>query len=227
MSLHDAAHWIRKARTALVRALRKQFGPIEYYETIETHKSGWPHLHLLLRAPYIPQRIYSALWLGLTGSFKAHIQGVQNTGTAVHECIKYYLKSARTLHQLAPNVRVYAYSRNWLPDGYHEHPDRDPDIVSLGFNKLPPATLDDIAELLGFDVTPDPLSPHRATYHLRAPPHPRLLQELRQSGSFSLGRLGIILTWWIHSQTHNLEDLHNQFDLAHLWDPRKGSYLGD
>lgn len=51
------------ARQNLFRAIRKEFGSFEYFSVLEfTSKTRLPHLHLLGRGLFIPQRELSTLW---------------------------------------------------------------------------------------------------------------------------------------------------------------------
>lgn len=60
------------ARQNFFRAIRKEYGSFEYFSVLEfTSKSRLPHLHLLGRGLYIPQRDLSNLWANATES--AHI----------------------------------------------------------------------------------------------------------------------------------------------------------
>lgn len=59
--------WAFSRLVALMRRFSKP-EPVEYLAVWERTKAGWPHLHVLLRGPFIPQRLVSRWWGSLTGS---------------------------------------------------------------------------------------------------------------------------------------------------------------
>jgi len=64
------------ARQLLFRSIRKEFGHFEYFSVLEfTSKTRLPHLHLLGRGLFIPQRRLSDLWGKATET--AHIKRSQ------------------------------------------------------------------------------------------------------------------------------------------------------
>jgi hypothetical protein len=76
----------------LIKILRKQFGPIEYFRVLEVTKKGWPHWHFLLRSGFIAQRTLSDVWKSLTGAPIVDIRKVQKTFHAYSYCVKYLAK---------------------------------------------------------------------------------------------------------------------------------------
>lgn len=69
---------------------------IEYALVWETTKRGWPHAHLLLRAPYIPHAFISRAWLDLTGSPVVDIRRVKSNGHVAAYVSKYLAKDPET-----------------------------------------------------------------------------------------------------------------------------------
>lgn len=54
---HKAAHALVVAWRRMREAIQKSKGlrPIPFIAVFEAHKSGWPHLHILCRMPFVPQ----------------------------------------------------------------------------------------------------------------------------------------------------------------------------
>ena len=65
---------------------------IEYFLVWERTKAGWPHAHLLLRAPYVPQAWLSRHWEELTGARIVDIRRVHTAGQVVSYISKYLSK---------------------------------------------------------------------------------------------------------------------------------------
>lgn len=79
----------------LVRQQAKREGyadRIEYLAVFEAHKSGWPHLHILARAPYIPQAWLSERMEKYSGGRVVWISSVKSKRHAARYVAKYVSK---------------------------------------------------------------------------------------------------------------------------------------
>jgi len=78
----------------LFKRLRRRFpaGHIQYALVWEWTKAGWPHAHLLIRAPFIPQALVSNLWAELTGSPIVDIRAVKSRAQVANYVTKYLSK---------------------------------------------------------------------------------------------------------------------------------------
>jgi len=65
---------------------------VEYFLVWERTAKGWPHAHLLLRAPYVPQTWLSRHWADLTGAPIIDIRQVHTAGQVVAYISKYLTK---------------------------------------------------------------------------------------------------------------------------------------
>lgn len=65
---------------------------IEYLAVWERTKKGWPHLHVLLRAPYLPQARISSLWKELTASPIVDIRAAHDPRRDAFYVAKYLTK---------------------------------------------------------------------------------------------------------------------------------------
>lgn len=79
----------------LMKRLRRAHpkASIRYVKVVELHKSGVPHLHVAMEAPYINQRTIARHWRELTGSFIVDIRRIKPKGGAGRYLAKYLTKS--------------------------------------------------------------------------------------------------------------------------------------
>jgi hypothetical protein len=107
----ECAVGMRDAFAKLIRIMRKQWPgrTIEYMRVFEKTKAGWPHLHVLMRAPWIDQKWLSATWEELTGAFIVDIRAVDNVEKAVFYVTKYIGKELAKFE----GVQRWFRSRNW------------------------------------------------------------------------------------------------------------------
>lgn len=87
----EAARDMKRAFVALRKALAREKGitKLPFIAVFEKTKLGWPHLHLLVRAPWIDQRWLSDTWKRLCGAFVVDIRKVQDNGRAARYVSKY------------------------------------------------------------------------------------------------------------------------------------------
>ena len=80
---HQAARDLKRAWCALRRRMQR-FRPgaqIDFLAVFERHKSGFPHLHILLRAPFISVRRLRTWWEEITvHSWNVNIMGLKTDG---------------------------------------------------------------------------------------------------------------------------------------------------
>jgi len=93
----------------LFKRLRRRFPTyrIEYALVWEKTKKGWPHAHLLVRAPFIPQPILSRLWAAVSGAFIVDVRKVSSRAHAAAYVTKYLTKSP----EVPPGFRRFRTSR--------------------------------------------------------------------------------------------------------------------
>lgn len=112
----------------LVKALRRRHGPdkIAYLYVVERHRSGWPHLHVLLRSPWIDQRWLSAVMEQLADGPVVDIRKIDNAGRVGAYVAKYVGKAPAQVG----NHKRYAKTRNYetRPE-WREKPRRDWRVV--------------------------------------------------------------------------------------------------
>jgi len=89
-----------KALPKFIRLARDRFGPMEYAGIWELHESGYPHLHLAQRGPFLPQRWMSAHWARLGIGKIVHIKRIHDGPGCARYVAKYMAKTmqGRTSH---------------------------------------------------------------------------------------------------------------------------------
>lgn len=105
--LHDA--WKRLVKRILRHFRWKDF---QYMAFIEKTKLGEPHLHILLRCPFIPQKWLSAQMKDLVNSPVVWIEQVKGTARAIRYVTKYVGKAPAQFG----TAKRYWISRLWRLD---------------------------------------------------------------------------------------------------------------
>jgi len=105
----------------LVKRLRRQHGAsaINYLAVVERTKQGEPHLHILLRSPFIPQSWLSAAMEGLIGAPIVDIRLIRQARKAVRYVAKYVTKDP---HQFAGAKRYWHSTQYELDNDYSPPP---------------------------------------------------------------------------------------------------------
>jgi hypothetical protein len=86
-----AARELIRGLTALRRRIARRWPGqrLSFIAVFEKHKSGYPHLHLLIRAPFMPITWLKASWEEITGSFQVYVSKISTIGHAALYCAKY------------------------------------------------------------------------------------------------------------------------------------------
>lgn len=94
------------------RKLRRDFPKVrlEYLYIVERHKSGYAHLHVLCRAPYIPQKVLSGIMRYLFRGQVVDIRKVHNPRQVIAYVAKYLTKEPAKF----PGHHIYGRSHGWL-----------------------------------------------------------------------------------------------------------------
>jgi len=100
------------AVNSLFKRIRRRWpdADVQYFLAWETTRKGWPHAHLLLRAPFLPQRWLSAQWNELTNAPIVDIRQVQGASAAAAYIAKYLSKDFAA----PPGFKRYRCSRHFF-----------------------------------------------------------------------------------------------------------------
>jgi len=114
----ERLHLLAHAWRVVVQRLRRRYGAdqINYFAVVEETKHGEPHLHILLRSPYIPQSYISAAMADLINAPIVDIRRIKTVRDAVTYVAKYIAKAPAQFGK----AKRYWSSRNWEV-GAEEH----------------------------------------------------------------------------------------------------------
>jgi hypothetical protein len=95
----------------LMKRIKRTFHvkALPYFVVIEATAIGEPHAHLLLRAPFIPQRWLSAMWQELTGWPVVDIRQIRDRDHAMYYVTKYLSKKPARFG----TMKRFWRSRDW------------------------------------------------------------------------------------------------------------------
>jgi len=102
---------LSNAWNIVVKRLRRKYvgKTIDYLCVVEETKNGEPHLHILLRCPYIPQRFLSDCFAELIGAPVVDIRAVKGLREVVRYVAKYITKAPKQFG----HAKRYWCSKGW------------------------------------------------------------------------------------------------------------------
>lgn len=108
----DAYHRANAGISLLIKRWRRKFpnDPVEYFLVWEKTKAGWPHAHILLKAPKVSKHWLSQNWRELTGSYIVDVQAVSSQEHAARYLAKYLAKDP----QVPPGQRRWRRSAKFF-----------------------------------------------------------------------------------------------------------------
>ena len=109
----DAIRTLNKVWSRFVTRVRRKYKSFEFVRVWELHESGYPHLHVLQRGTFIPQKWLSATWNACGGGQVCDIRRVHNDKAAAAYITKYLGKGFARLATDFPNLRLVNKSRAW------------------------------------------------------------------------------------------------------------------
>lgn len=223
LDLISSIRWFRERWKRLLERLRRNFPRTEYMAFVELHKSQWPHMHILTKGCYIPQRLLQAWWKELTGAHRVRIEKIHKGWSGIQEATKYYLKTARQVHEAAPRLPVYTTSRGWLPEDWKEG-DRPPgNYTFYCFARMPWKHF--LEELSEAHVRLAPLADHPGRYvvEFTGPPDAAYLRMSYAVGDYAQQDLAAYLGSYYDETFRGSGDLSQaQARAEYLTDPESG-----
>lgn len=101
----DAAQGLKKGLRLLRLRLKRhpRFEEFQFLAVFEKHKSGWPHLHLLIRGGFIPWKWLRKVWEEITGSHQVDIRKIDTRGKAAFYVAKY----------IGKDLQAFAACKRW------------------------------------------------------------------------------------------------------------------
>lgn len=113
-SVEHAFQVMAKAFSKLVARIRRKFGSFEYIRVWELHKSGYPHLHIMQRGGYIPQKWLSETWDELGVGKIVDIRKIHRPQVTAAYVTKYMGKGLAVLSEKFRGLRLIVKSGGWL-----------------------------------------------------------------------------------------------------------------
>lgn len=112
--LPDPAEAERRLKDAFGRVIlrikrRWRLKKLDYFWTLELTKAGWPHLHVVMDAPYVPQKLVSAWMSELATSPVVWVRGLRGKKQAARYLSKYCAKNPTKV----AGGRRYGCSKTW------------------------------------------------------------------------------------------------------------------
>ena len=86
----------RRQISELAKTYRREGKEFEYIRVLETHESGYPHYHLIVRSPWLDQKELSHRWCQFTQSYVVDVRKLSNDKKGVNYVMKYLGKQAST-----------------------------------------------------------------------------------------------------------------------------------
>jgi hypothetical protein len=124
-SAQERAQQLSDAWKIVVKRARRKFAkaPLEYMAVFEETKKGEPHLHILARAPFIPQRWLSRAMDELISAPIVDIRKVGHVKNAARYVAKYVGKGPKAFAALKRYWASHGYSLSEKPKPEkHDHP---------------------------------------------------------------------------------------------------------
>lgn len=109
----DAAEALKRGLRLLRLRLSRhaKLTNFQFLAVFEKHKSGHPHLHLLVRGQFIPWKVLRSWWEELTGSTHVDIRAIKTIGKAAFYVAKY----------IGKDLAAFAHCKRWWRShGYSE-----------------------------------------------------------------------------------------------------------
>lgn len=82
---------MRRGLVLLRRKIADRWGVenIPFFVVFEKHKSGWPHMHLLLRGPYLHQAVLLGMWRSIMGDAGVNVKEIRKKEAVLAYVVKY------------------------------------------------------------------------------------------------------------------------------------------
>lgn len=112
----EALYAMKAALPALSKLIRTKLGVSEHVAAFEFTREGWPHIHILQRGVYIPQKWLSKAWDNLGPGPVVFLRSIHSRKQAAQYVTKYLLKSAGETAAMVPGLRILTATRRFFPE---------------------------------------------------------------------------------------------------------------
>lgn len=121
----EAARDMVRGLVLFRRKVKRRFGvdKLPFIVVFEKTKRGWPHMHLLLRAPFMHWKILRALWLDTVGAFQVDVRFIKKSSQVLFYVTKYIGKDLE---------KFEGCKRWWRSQNYNVLTEQKPELVRRG-----------------------------------------------------------------------------------------------
>lgn len=155
----DAARDMKRALVHFRRHIERKMGVknLPFLCVYERHKSGWPHMHILVRSKYLHRDTLIGIWKRLTGAWTVDIRDISKVSQIYYYVTKY----------IGKELAAFAGCKRWWRSHNYKVVDEDPFepvIYGSGFIRVQ-VNYERVQQLLSqwrYDV--DILGPHKLRY---------------------------------------------------------------
>jgi len=116
MTPGEAARQLKRNWSRFVDSFRRQGHDCEYAWCLGWHRNGWPHLHIIQRGNYIPQRLLSKYMLKKINSPNVDIRAVGNSHQAIVHACRYLMDQDRNANGADRGQRRIYTSAHYEPE---------------------------------------------------------------------------------------------------------------
>lgn len=108
----EAARDMKRGLVALRRRIERRWGVknIPFIVVFERTKKGWPHMHLLLRAPYMHWKVLRAMWQDINGAHQVDVRFIKKASQVLFYVTKYIGKALHAFEGCKRWWRSHNYS---------------------------------------------------------------------------------------------------------------------
>lgn len=91
----EAARDMKRGLVLLRRRIARKWGVknLPFIVVYEATENGWPHMHLLLRAPYMHWKVLRAMWSEITGAHQVDVRFIKHKSQVLFYVTKYIGKA--------------------------------------------------------------------------------------------------------------------------------------
>lgn len=142
---------MKRAWPRLIRLLREKVSTLEFVAIWEACASGYPHIHVLQKGAYIPQKLIAAMWDKLGIGYVVDIRSVYTRAGAARYVAKYVTKCQGEDSFMPLRHRLITYSRGFFPEDPEPKEPLLPGYTrKMHFHALPATLLEILVINFGF-----------------------------------------------------------------------------
>lgn len=129
----EAAQDMRRGLVLLRRRIERRWGikNVPFFVVFERHKSGWPHMHILMRATFMHWKVLRAMWNSIVSAYQVDIRFIKRKSQVLFYVTKYIGKALEKFD----GCKRYWSSQNYSEasdDPFQAKTDQRPACIARG-----------------------------------------------------------------------------------------------